>query len=383
MKNVVLSLLVFVFITSCKDAPTTGFTLNGEAQGVFNGVRVYLNEINERGAPVPIDTAMVMNESFSFEGELDSPELMYITVNGVPGRLPLMIENGQLNLSIDNKILANSEFTGSSSHKVYKEFNDELKRLKDNINNANENLRNSNFLRDTVKMKSDKIVFDKANAEFEEFRYQYIADNSNSFAVLPIFKSVLTTRNADYARLVELFEKFDESIKNSEEGNALKPTLDQLKISLEAEKATAIGEVAPNFSAPNPNGENIALSDVVKKGKVTIIDFWAAWCGPCRRENPNVVKIYEKYHDKGLEIIGVGLDGRRGQQNPKDAWIKAIENDKLTWHQVSNLQYFDEIAQMYNVRSIPSMFVLDSEGKIIDKNLRGIALEKRIAQLLD
>ena len=383
MKNFVLSLLVLVFITSCKDAPTTGFTLNGEAQGVFNGVRVYLNEINERGAPVPIDTAMVMNESFSFQGELDSPELMYITVNGVPGRLPLMLENGQLNLSIDNKILADSEFTGSSSHEIYNDFNEELKRLKQNINNANENLRNSNFLRDSVKMKSDKIVFDKANADFDEFRYQYIADHTDNFAVLPIFKSVLTTRNADYARLVDLFEKFDEPIKNSEEGKLLKSTIDQLKLSLEAEKATAIGAMAPEFSAPSPNGQNIALSDVVKKGKVTIIDFWAAWCGPCRRENPNVVKIYEKYHEKGLEIIGVGLDGRRGQQNPKDAWIRAIENDKLTWHQVSNLQYFDEIAQMYNVRSIPSMFVLDSEGKIIDKNLRGIALENKIAQLLD
>ncbi len=383
MKNVVLSLLVLICITSCKDAPTTGFTINGEAKGVFNGVRVYLNEINERGAPVPIDTSMVMNESFSFQGELGSPELMYITVNGVPGRLPLMLENGNLNLSIDNKILANSKFSGSSSHKVYNEYNEELKRLKENINNANENLRNSNFLNDSANMKSDKIVFDKANEAYDEFRYQYIAEHSDNFAVLPIFKSVLMTRNPDYKRLVELFDNFDESIKKSEGGNALKPTLDQLKISLEAEKATAIGATAPNFSAPNPNGETIALSDVVKKGKITIIDFWAAWCGPCRRENPNVVKIYEKYHGKGLEIIGVGLDGRRGQQNPKDAWIRAIENDKLTWHQVSNLNYFDEIAQMYNVRSIPSMFVLDSEGKIIDKNLRGIALEKRIAQLLD
>ena len=101
----------------------------------------------------------------------------------------------------------------------------------------------------------------------------------------------------------------------------------------EAVANVKVGKVAPDFSAPTPEGEMLALSDI--KGKATIIDFWASWCGPCRRENPNVVRIYEKYHDKGLEIIGVSLD----RENQKQRWIDAIDKDNLTWHQVSNLQY--------------------------------------------
>jgi thiol-disulfide isomerase/thioredoxin len=111
-------------------------------------------------------------------------------------------------------------------------------------------------------------------------------------------------------------------------------------------------------------------------GKVTIVDFWAAWCKPCRAENPNVVKIYNKYHDKGLNILGVSLDRKA------EDWKKAIEDDGLTWNHVSNVDYFDEIAKLYNVEAIPATFILDAEGTIIAKNLRGPALEEKIAELL-
>ncbi len=117
---------------------------------------------------------------------------------------------------------------------------------------------------------------------------------------------------------------------------------------------------------------------------MTIIDFWAAWCGPCRRENPNVVRVYEKYHDQGLEIIGVSLDGQSRQKDPKKTWVEAIKKDKLTWTQVSNLKYFnDPVAQLYNINSIPATFILDKEGKIVYKNLRGRDLELKVQELLN
>ncbi|MBQ0721799.1 MAG: TlpA family protein disulfide reductase, partial [Gammaproteobacteria bacterium] len=129
-------------------------------------------------------------------------------------------------------------------------------------------------------------------------------------------------------------------------------------------------------------GKTIALNDI--KGKVTLIDFWAAWCAPCRKENPNVVNVYNKYHEKGLEIIGVSLDGTPQQKDAKQAWMDAIEKDKLTWNHVSNLQYFnDPIAKQFNINSIPATFLIDAEGKIIAKNLRGPALEEKIASLLN
>ncbi|MBD3863766.1 peroxiredoxin family protein [Olleya marilimosa] len=140
---------------------------------------------------------------------------------------------------------------------------------------------------------------------------------------------------------------------------------------------TEIGDYAPTFTATTPDGKDLSLNDV--DAKVIVLDFWASWCGPCRRENPNVVKMYNQYHDKGLEIVGISLD----KQGQKDRWLKAIAQDKLTWKHVSNLEGWQEpIALAYGVRSIPATYILDGEGKIIAKNLRGKALEDKIAEIL-
>ena len=168
----------------------------------------------------------------------------------------------------------------------------------------------------------------------------------------------------------EMIGKFSPKI------DALSITND-LKKSLAKIKQSDVGGVAPNFSAPSPDGEIVSLKETL--GKYTIIDFWASWCRPCRAENPNVVRVYKKYHDKGLNIISVSLD-KAGQ---KDRWIKAIADDNMDWYHVSNLKAWQEpIAKMYGVRSIPATFLLDENGKIIDKNLRGAALENKIASLL-
>lgn len=139
---------------------------------------------------------------------------------------------------------------------------------------------------------------------------------------------------------------------------------------------TAIGMMAPDLAYLDPNGQIRKLSDL--KGKVVLIDFWASWCGPCRRESPNVRNVYAKYHDKGFEIYSVSLD------RDAAAWKRAIQDDKLVWpNHVSDLKYWSsEAAAIYGVRSIPAMFLLDREGRIVAKDLRGEALEKAVKQLL-
>ena len=137
-----------------------------------------------------------------------------------------------------------------------------------------------------------------------------------------------------------------------------------------------IGSIAPDFTAPDPDGNSVTLSKVL--GKITILDFWASWCRPCRVENPNFVKLYNKYHDKGLNIISVSLD----RENQMKRWVNAIEKDNLNWYNVSNLKYWqDPVAQLYNISSIPATFILDEKGKIIATRLRGSALEEKINQL--
>jgi peroxiredoxin len=142
-------------------------------------------------------------------------------------------------------------------------------------------------------------------------------------------------------------------------------------------EAATIGKIAPDFSGPNPDGKIISLKENL--GKVTIIDFWAAWCKPCRIENPNMVALYNDFKDKGLKIIGVSLD----KEDAADAWKQAIEVDKLDWAHVSNLKHWKEpIALLYGVNEIPSIFILDEKGTILAINLRGDALRAKITELL-
>lgn len=150
----------------------------------------------------------------------------------------------------------------------------------------------------------------------------------------------------------------------------------ELHSHLQSIKDLEIGGTAPDFTQQTPEGEDLSLSDL--RGKVVLLDFWASWCGPCRRENPNVVKVYEKYKDEGFEIIGISLDRSR------ERWLKAIEQDGLTWKHVSDLKYWNNaVAKQYNVRSIPHTILLDEEGKIIARNLRGGRLEQALAEIFE
>ena len=384
MKQFLRLVLISIIAISCKnDIDRTDYVIDGKAEGVYNGIRVYLNTIDERGRPVYLDTAIVINETFKMTGKLNQPGLHYITVNGTSGRYEVMLENADMKLNINKDIISYSELKGSTSHDIFNEYNTNSIKNKELLKEAIEALDKSVFLNDTVYIEKDKEALKIVEKKYNDYPYEFLKENKDSYASLPILINLLRSRNANFERLFEAFETINTNLKETSEGIKIKNRIDVLKQRIKAEKVTAIGSKAPEFSAPNPNGENVSLSEVVNKGKITIVDFWAAWCRPCRTENPNVVKIYEQYHAKGLEIIGVGLDGRRGQNNPKEAWVKAIEDDNLTWHQVSNLKYFDEIAKTYNVKSIPSMFILNNKGEIIAKNLRGESLENKIAELLN
>ena len=136
------------------------------------------------------------------------------------------------------------------------------------------------------------------------------------------------------------------------------------------------GAVAPDFAQVTPEGKSLKLSDL--RGKYILIDFWASWCGPCRQENPNVVRMYEQYKDKGFDILSVSLDSAR------DRWLQAIEADKLSWKHVSDLKgWSNEVAQMYEVSGIPKTFLIDPQGKIIATDLRGPSLEAKLKELFN
>ncbi|MEL6719662.1 MAG: TlpA disulfide reductase family protein [Bacteroidota bacterium] len=176
-------------------------------------------------------------------------------------------------------------------------------------------------------------------------------------------------RSQNHSNFVLFGEKFVEKYQTT--SPAASKTIEK---QMAAAQSFIIGAEAPDFSQQTPEGEDLKLSDL--RGKIVLVDFWASWCGPCRRENPNVVKMYEKYKDKGFEILGVSLDKQKGR------WLQAIEQDRLTWPQVSDLKgWQNEVAALYSVRSIPSTVLLDAEGKILARNLRGPALESKLEEI--
>ena len=186
-------------------------------------------------------------------------------------------------------------------------------------------------------------------------------------SVTAIYGVNYLNKEEDFPFLDSLAVRLKQDMPNSRYVNDFAQGLDKMR-------GTTIGQLAPEIALPNPQGEVKKLSDL--RGNIVMIDFWAAWCGPCRRENPNVVRLYDKYKDKGFEIYGVSLD------RSKEDWVKAIEKDGLTWTQVSDLNYFNsEAARTYGIDAIPATILLDKEGKIIARNLRGQALEDKLAEL--
>ena len=236
------------------------------------------------------------------------------------------------------------------------------------------------------KKMTQQMLIDSLNSLQQDFiatAKEFIAERKNSIVALSALQNINPVDN------IELYKDLEASVSqispNSGYVKNLQSTIkraeEQIKLqAAEAEKNArmdailGIGKPAPNIAMNQPNGKMAQLSDL--KGKVVLIDFWASWCRPCRMENPNVVKLYKKYKNKGFEIFGVSLD------KSKQAWENAIKADNLTWTHVSDLQLWNNAAaQLYGVSSIPATFLIDAEGNILAKNLRGIALEKKLEEI--
>lgn len=206
--------------------------------------------------------------------------------------------------------------------------------------------------------------------ERKALEIDFIRQHPHSRISIKVLNDVIGHLPEDIKSYAKLYEGLDQEVRESKEGKKTKKTIDHFL-------TVAIGAQAPTFEAPDTIGNPVKLSDY--GGKYVLLDFWASWCGPCREENPNLVKAYHEFKDKNFDILSVSLD----QQGKRDAWINAIHKDKLTWKQVSDLKYWQsEVAVLYCIRSIPQNFLINPDGKIVAVNLRGEALRLKLRELL-
>jgi peroxiredoxin len=365
---------------SCKkeeSESTNTYEINISAKGVYNGIRAYLKVQNEGGREAITDTAIAMNETFKFSGKIKGTAIRMLSINGVNGKTAFVLESGITNIEVFKDSIHKSIISGGPNNEVFNRYKIEYNALLEKVRLTRNEIRAARQEKNKELMDQLIAVNKKQVAESNDYAYKFIEEHPDTDFSLLLLEGMVSDKNANLSKVKSSLEKLTNVINKNNENLLISRKIEKIIKERAVTINTEIGQAAPNFSAPDPNGKEIALNDI--KGKVTIIDFWASWCKPCRRENPNVVKLYEKYHDKGLEIISVSLD-KEGQ---KDRWIKAIEDDNLTWHNISNLKFWsDPIAKMYNVRSIPATFILDESGTIVAKKLRGAALEKKVEELL-
>jgi peroxiredoxin len=385
MKKYLAVLIILSVLVSCdkKDPlPPNTYKINVSAPGVLNGIRAHIKIMDNRRQEINIDTAMAINEHFTFTGKTNSAAIRVLSVNGIKGNLAFVLEPGELDIELYKDSIQASRVEGTKNNDEFNEYKKNFKVLNDKfIKVSNE--------RKAAKASGDTTLFEKKLIDSQtltqkrlDYPHDFIDKHPNSELSLLILETQMIGGHQDLRRFKKNVAELKDVINKNAAYKFIGQKLNSFIALKEAEQAVSVGRTAPDFRAPDQNGKIISLNDI--KGKATIIDFWAAWCGPCRKENPNVVKVYNKYHDKGLEIISVSLDGRSNQPNPKGQWLKAIKDDKLNWYHVSNLMYFnDPVARLYNINAIPATFILDEDGVIVAKKLRGQALENKIAQLLD
>ena len=352
------------------------FVISGKAEGVFNGVRVYLktSENGQKGRTT--DTAIVVNEAFNFKGKVDGSEMRILTIDGIVGQTALVLEPEQIEVTIYKDSIYQSEVSGGNNNVIFNSYKNGYQALVEKVSGLRQAYVLAQGDADAIKEIQERNTI--LRSELKDYGLNFLKQNPDSDFSLMLLDGITGQQGFDAKMASEVFELMPQALLNKPTNTIMAQKINaKINIALNTFEPK-IGAKAPDFTAPNPDGEMITLSNIL--GKVTILDFWASWCRPCRIENPNFVKIYEQYHAKGLEIISVSLD----RNNQKQRWVEAIEKDQLNWYNVSNLKFWqDPLAQLYNVSSIPATFILDKDGIILATKLRGGALEAKISELLD
>jgi peroxiredoxin len=380
MKKILLVLSAVAVLVSCNKAGKNEYIITGTIKGIADGKTVTLEVQDSTGQLKPAGKVKIEKGKFTFKGNAKEPEMYLVQVETVQGKVPFILENGDIEMTINKDSVNISKVVGTYNNDELSSYKEKgiaiqkkmMKFQQDNMAKMTE----AQQKKDTVVMNSLRKEYSKFQDEFTKQSNDYVSTHPKAFISALIIEGMFGQMAPDAVKIKKYYDALDQSIKDTKHGKSIKTKLAQLtKPVAAAGPAVEIGTQAPDFTAPTPDGKPASLK--ASLGKITIVDFWASWCNPCRQENPNMVALYKDFHAKGLNIISVSLDDNATK------WKDAIAKDKLTWTQVSNLKEMaDPIAQAYSIKLIPSTFILDATGKVVAKDLRGAELRAKIATLL-